>query len=131
MMDGFSVWTNKLDAFNSIVKGASEGQELTLILCRSSRFIVPLLKRLSKLNLTSSIKQVWGDMLTLNPKDNLVECQWNEYLDLESANFVLKFLQEYRIPTYLLPTQIFGATETMISVAEKIINWLLLHLRQK
>ena len=74
MMDGFSNWTNKLDALESIVKGASNGEELTLILCAPVGFIVPLLKRLSKLNLTSAIKQVWGDMLTLNPKDNLVEC---------------------------------------------------------
>ena len=121
MMEGFFCFlTDRQTALNSIVAGAAEGQELTMILCAPVGFVASLLKLLLHNDLTSSIKQVWGEMLTLNPKDNLVGCQWNEYLDLEAATFVLSFLQEHRIPTFLLPTQIFKATETMTSVAEEI-----------
>lgn len=119
-MNKFNQWTSRKDALDDIVTGAANGEEIIMILCAPIGFAVSLLRKLSTNGLTQSVKQVWGDLLTLNPQDNLVGFQWNEYLDLKSAHFVLRFLQEKKIPTFLLPTQVFKATKTMNSVFEKV-----------
>eukprot|EP00286_Rhodomonas_abbreviata_P026198 CAMPEP_0181299178 /NCGR_PEP_ID=MMETSP1101-20121128/6197_1 /TAXON_ID=46948 /ORGANISM="Rhodomonas abbreviata, Strain Caron Lab Isolate" /LENGTH=514 /DNA_ID=CAMNT_0023404289 /DNA_START=6 /DNA_END=1549 /DNA_ORIENTATION=- len=67
------------------------------------------------------IRAVTGDVLTIDPADNLVGRPWNEWLDVKAMSALLLELQKDSVPSIFTPTQLFkGKHSSHLSTAEHV-----------